>query len=114
LRYGSQRADPDDPPSFYLVPFGMADPDRLMALAHAAGFGEASVDVVRKEAEFASAHTAAQGLVYGNPIVTAIRERGGVDADAVVEAVAMAVASRCGGAPTRARMKAFVVTARPS
>lgn len=104
---------PVDPPTFYLVPFCLYDTDALRAMLHEAGFAESELTTASKIGESPSAAEVARGLVRGNPLVTALRERG-VDVDDVVRAVADAVAAECGTAPVRAPMQAIVVRARPA
>jgi len=104
------RLFPEDPPMFYQVPFSLYDTDALAAMLGEAGFGDLDVTAVSKVGESPSAGEVAEGLVLGNPLVTALRERG-TDVDAVVRDVADAVAADCGTAPVRAPMRAFVVRA---
>ena len=54
------------------------------------------------------------GLIYGNPIVAAIRERNTIDIETVVDAVALKIATECGDVPARAKMQAVVTSARPN
>lgn len=104
------RVLPIDPPTFYEVPFNLADTEPLLAMLRRAGFDHVASEVVSKIGECASAHDVARGLVYGNPVPSAIRERGG-DVDAVVDSIAAEVERECGSSPMRASMKATVVTA---
>lgn len=103
---------PDDPPGFYRIPFGLHQPQVLRELLSGSGFTEVQVDVVSLEGRSPSARELAVGLVEGNPVGTAIRERGTVAAGTIIDAVAGAVARSCGDRPVRARMQALVVTAR--
>lgn len=106
------RLFPIDPPRFYEVPFSLCRKDEVIALLREAGFGDIDIDVSSKIGESATAQEVAVGLIHGNPIITAIRERGTVAVAKVVEAVASAVEVECGTAPVRAKMQALVVTAR--
>ena len=108
------RLFPEDPPAFYEVPFRLARAEEVLGPLAEAGFEVVSADVVRHVGESPSARDAALGLVYGNPILAAIRQRGSVSPDAVVDAIARDVAAACGDAPVRARTEAMVYTARPT
>jgi SAM-dependent methyltransferase len=103
---------PSDPPLFYQIPFGLYDTARLTDLVRAAGFTDVLVDAVLREAVSPSARDFALGLVTGNPVLTAIRERGTVPVDQVVDAVERAVRDAFGDRPARSPMRAYVVTAR--
>ncbi len=62
-------------------------------------------------AEAASAGEVTRGLVHGNPVIAAIRERDESQIPAIEGAVASQVAAQCGDAPVRARMRAVVCSA---
>lgn len=100
-----------DPPEFYLVPFGFHDTAAIRTVLERAGFGEIDISAVRFEAEAPSALHAATGLVRGSPVFNAIGERGG-DPDAIVAAIAVALAKAYGDRPLRAPMCANVFSAR--
>ena len=100
-----------DPPTFYQVPFGFNDPARLRRLLATNGFVDVSLEHVALEARSASARSFALGLVKGNPVIIPIAERD-INVDAVVDAVAAALADVGGDNPFRAPMQAVVVTAR--
>jgi ubiquinone/menaquinone biosynthesis C-methylase UbiE len=102
----------DDPPQFYKIPFSMHEEEVTRDLVAGAGFSDVTVTPVRFTAVSPSARNAAIGLVRGNPIVTAIEERGTVGAEEIIEAVAVALARELGDAPMRAPMLAYVVSAR--
>jgi ubiquinone/menaquinone biosynthesis C-methylase UbiE len=106
------RLVPANPPNFYEVPFGLHNQDELAAMLRAAGFVDLEFSVVSKVSESPSARDAALGLIYGNPIVAAIRERNTIDIETVVDAIAKTVAAQCGNAPARAKMQAVVISAR--
>ncbi len=100
-----------DPPQFYTVPFGFYDQEQIRLLLREAGFTDVFIEPVSFEVEIRSTMDAAIGLVRGTPVLTAIQERGGVEVDTVVAAVAEALRERLKGDPLRARMKALVVLA---
>jgi ubiquinone/menaquinone biosynthesis C-methylase UbiE len=103
---------PDNPPTFYEVPFGLHDRELLHRLLTDAGFRDISLDTVTLEARAPSAKDAATGLVTGSPALTALQERGISDPAPVVDAVAEAIARVGGRAPFRVAMRAVVVSAR--
>ncbi|MBI4168451.1 MAG: methyltransferase domain-containing protein [Acidobacteria bacterium] len=103
---------PKDPPTFYQVPFGLHQTDVLKDLLALAGFEDVRIEPVSLLGQSPSARDLARGLVEGNPVGNAIRERGGVEITEVVEAVARVVAREFGDRPVRMPLHAFVVTAR--
>ncbi|GGE60965.1 class I SAM-dependent methyltransferase [Actibacterium pelagium] len=66
-----------DPPGFYRVPFSLHDPDAMMTELEDAGIGtvqHVAIDHKRVVPDFLHF---ARGLVYGNPSIEEVRERGG-------------------------------------
>jgi ubiquinone/menaquinone biosynthesis C-methylase UbiE len=103
---------PKDPPTFYQVPFSMHDRGQLETLVCGAGFDAVAIETVRLTGESPSARELAVGLVQGNPVVAAIRERGTVPVETIVDRVAEAVRRLAGDRPARISLLAHVVTAR--
>ena len=103
---------PDNPPTFYEVPFGFHDRGVLRQLLTDAGFRDIVLDTVTLQAHAPSAHHAATGLVTGSPALTAIQERGVTDPAPVIATVAEAIAREGGTAPFQVAMQAIVVSAR--
>ena len=101
----------DNPPTFYQVPFSLHRTDELRGWLADAGFADVSVEAVSIQAESPSSRDLARGLVEGDPVGTAIRERGGLDVDEVIEAVARVLAAEFGDRPARVPLHAFVLTA---
>ena len=101
-----------DPPTFYQVPFSLHRADELKTLATDAGFAEVRVEPVSLKSESAAARSFATGLVEGNPVGNTIRERGGIDEDEVIGAVAKVLGREFGDAPTRIVLHALVLSAR--
>jgi SAM-dependent methyltransferase len=101
-----------DPPTFYQVPFSLHRQDLLKDLLDRAGFGAAPIEPISLQGESPTARDLARGLVEGNPVGNTIRERGGVAADVVIEAVAKVLAREFGDRPVRIPLHALVVTAR--
>jgi len=102
---------PESPPNFYLTPFGWHDARDVRATTAGAGFRDVQLETVACEAQSESAHSFSTGLVHGNPVATAIRERG-VDPDTVRAAVERKLAAAWGAAPCRGPMSAHVASAR--
>ncbi|HEV8703273.1 MAG TPA: methyltransferase domain-containing protein [Candidatus Polarisedimenticolia bacterium] len=103
---------PSDPPTFYQVPFSLHDMDALQEMASGAGFTEVRIDPVAFQGESPTARELATGLVEGNPVGSAIRERNIVPVADVISAVALTVAKQFGDRPVRIPLHAFVMTAR--
>jgi len=102
---------PENPPTFYSVPFGLHDTERIRMMLGEAGFIDVRIETLPQESRSPSARDAALGLIRGNPVGTDIRERGTVPIETVIDAVESAIRERFGD-PPRARMRAHVITAR--
>lgn len=102
---------PQDPPSFYLTPFGDHDPEEHRRRTEAAGFKDVRVEGVGFESQAVSAEDFAAGLVRGNPVSLAISERGTVSHDEVQRRVAEGLRRELGDRPVRVSLHAWVVTA---
>jgi ubiquinone/menaquinone biosynthesis C-methylase UbiE len=96
-----------DPPTFYELPFGFYDTDLIRGLLERARFKTIEASLVTLPCRSPSAAEFAIGLVRGNPVSTAIQERG-IDAQAIIESVAREIAKHCGAAPVESTMQAFV------
>jgi ubiquinone/menaquinone biosynthesis C-methylase UbiE len=103
----------DNPPTFYQVPFSLHRTDALEEMLAVAGFADVRVEALSIRGESPSSRDLARGLVEGNPVGNAIRERGDLDVAEVVEAVARVLAREFGDRPVRIPLHAFVLTARP-
>jgi len=103
---------PEDPPRFLEIPFGYQDEQEIRELVTEAGFSEVGFRAVDRQMELPSARGVAEGYVQGNPTVTAIRERGRVEPEVVVDAVHEALVQAFGEAPMRTPLRAIFVTAR--
>jgi ubiquinone/menaquinone biosynthesis C-methylase UbiE len=96
-----------DPPNFYELPFGFYEADLIRGLLQRAGFKSIEVSLVTLPCRCSSAANLAIGLVRGNPVSTAIAERG-VNVEDVVWAVSKEIAECYGAAPVESTMQAFV------
>jgi SAM-dependent methyltransferase len=108
----AERFFPDNPPKFYLTPFGYADPSRVRADLRAAGFTEVKDEVVRFEPEVSDWTHFAKGLIYGNPMIVDIQASPTVKADDMVATIAAELEQRFGKAPAKAPLEALVYTVR--
>jgi SAM-dependent methyltransferase len=101
-----------DPPQFFTIPWGMDDPALVEGLLQEAGFTQIETDVVDRIGESESAAAAAKGLVFGNPIINAIQERGTVSPEPIMHAVATRLSQEGGAQPMRLPMRALIFHAR--
>jgi ubiquinone/menaquinone biosynthesis C-methylase UbiE len=101
-----------DPPMFYQVPFSMHDRKALRALLADAGFTDVKTEDVELDSTSPAAAELAIGLVEGNPVGEAVRERGTVPIEIVIEAVATVVARACGDRPVKARLRTITAIGR--
>lgn len=102
---------PADPPTFYLVPFGYSQIDPIKESLIAAGFTGISATVITLQKDIPEAASFARGLVYGNPLIDQIRQRGGVDPERVVETLTAALRREFGADPGRMKLQAIVFEA---
>jgi ubiquinone/menaquinone biosynthesis C-methylase UbiE len=102
---------PLDPPRFYEIPFGLYDRTLIERMLQEARFKSVGCDVVDGIGEHDSAESAANGLVFGSPVLTGILERNG-DATAIMRAVAERLAREGGERPMQLPMRALVFEAR--
>jgi ubiquinone/menaquinone biosynthesis C-methylase UbiE len=128
-----RRHVPDDPPSFYAVPFSLHDRAEISALLKDAGFGAedglgpegrlgaeaaagrgfapARIEEVVLEGVSPSAREFATGLIEGNPIGPTLRERG-MSEKPLIDALAAELGREMGDRPLRTTLRALVVSAR--
>lgn len=101
-----------NPPQFYMVPFSCHQVDPIKEALIAAGFTDINASVVALEKTIPNAATFARAMVYGNPLLDQIRERGGVDPDKVVEAILRELHREFGADPGRMPLQAILISAR--
>jgi SAM-dependent methyltransferase len=107
----AERFLPDNPPKFYLTPFGYSDSAQVRADLLAGGFREVDHAVVQFSRDVPDWRHFATGAIYGNPMIIDIRN-GGVNPDDMVEAIASELEARFGKAPSRMPLEAHVYAAR--
>ena len=101
----------DNPPDFYQIPFSLHDRTAIESMLTEAGFKGIEFTLLPLESIAASARDLTQGLVHGNPIITAIRERNEALIPEIEAAVFEAVVANFGDAPVHARMQALIFSA---
>jgi SAM-dependent methyltransferase len=99
---------PADPPEFFDLPFGYHLIDPIKEALLAAGFGGITASIVQQQQLVADFSSFARGFIFGSPGFDQIRQRGGVTAPEIQEAVAVAMRREFGGEPSLVRMQAIV------
>lgn len=102
---------PDDPPIFFETPFGFHNRTEILQLLQSAGFRDVELAPVELPCVSRSAAEAAAGFVKGTPVAVAVTERDPAQIPILVDAVAQALAERCGAQPCRGTMQALVCEA---
>ncbi|MBI3437804.1 MAG: class I SAM-dependent methyltransferase [Proteobacteria bacterium] len=106
-----QRFLPDNPPKFYLTPFGYADVERACANLTAGGFGTVTHEIVRLNKLVPDLTLFARGLVLGNPLIADLHAAN-IDPDRVAAWIASELRSRFGDEPISMPLEAIVLSAR--
>jgi SAM-dependent methyltransferase len=106
------RIFPDDPPQFYRVPVSCHQIDPVKEALIDAGFDEITVSVLRIDKEIPDARAFARGMVYGNPLIDQIRSRGGVEPEAVVDALVDGLHAEFGADPGHMPLQTIFFSAR--
>ena len=101
----------NNPPKFYLTPFGYSETARVEADLRQGGFGDVAHEVVRFNKEVRDWRHFAIGAIYGNPMLADLLA-GGVNPDDVVAWIADKLQARFGPAPARMPLEATIYTAR--
>ncbi|MEO5571139.1 MAG: class I SAM-dependent methyltransferase [Bacteroidia bacterium] len=102
----------NDPPAFYNIPFGYNDTHQITSLLKDAGFTKINFEIVKKDGIAQSAEEMSRGLVEGNPIANAIRERDPDAVEKIRKNVSLALAEKFGNSPCKATLQAIVFTAQ--
>jgi hypothetical protein len=77
-----------------------------------AGFTDINAVVVRLEKEILDPEILARGMVYGSPIIDEVRQRGGVEAEQIVDAIVQEYRREFGSDPGRMPLQALVFSAK--
>lgn len=99
---------PDDPPGFYKVPFHYGNPDEVSSDLSAAGWNDVEYETIRIIKRIENLEAFATALVFGNPMIDEIRDRGGVDPKEVAAEMLSALNDAFG--PSGLRMPLSSVT----
>lgn len=100
-----------DPPQFYRAPFSYPDPDTVARDVRSAGFSTLQHEAVSIDAEIVSWERFARGIIFGNPSINELIERG-VDPETVAGVVASRLEKQWGAAPATMPIKAHFYAAR--
>jgi len=101
----------DIPPS-YKTAYSLHDVDELIPIVKQGGFSDISHEVLAMECSCDSARVMAAGLVEGNPIVNAIREKDESAIEMLKEKVFETLVKRFGDHPCKTTMEAIVFIAK--
>jgi hypothetical protein len=77
-----------------------------------ARFTDINAVVVRLEKDVPDPEILARGLVYGSPIIDEVRQRGGVEAEQIVDAIVQECRCEFGTDPGRMPLQAIVFSAK--
>jgi len=103
---------PDDPPGFYRVPFSYPEPEVVKADLRAAGWKDVQHETIALRKTVKDLAGFARGIVFGNPLIEEIRQRGGIDPDEVAAAIVEEFKRRLGPEPITMPLEATVFTGR--
>lgn len=103
---------PENPPGFYRIPFSYADPEAVVSDLKEAGLLDTEHHTVRLQKTVADLEGFARGLVFGNPLIAEIQQRGGINPDDVMSAIVDEFRSRMGPEPITMPLEATVFVGR--
>ena len=101
----------DNPPDFYDVPFSFHNADTIRSNLTVAGFKDIQLTLLPFPSIAVSASAATTGLIHGNPIIAAIRERDETRIPEIEAVLEGSIADRYGAAPVAAKMQALICEA---
>jgi SAM-dependent methyltransferase len=101
---------PSNPPRFLEEPVSCFEIDPIKEMLIRSGFDRIVISVQRREYDIMDVEAFARGLVF-SPVIEEIRERGGVEPERIVEALAEALTKEYGSNPTRYPMQAILFEA---
>lgn len=108
----SEQFFPDNPPGFYKVPFSYPDAALVKRELSSGGFDNVESEVIEFDQPVIDWAHFARGLVFGNPLIDEIKNRGGVDGDEVARAIENSLRERFGPEPASMPLKATVYRGR--
>jgi len=103
---------PENPPTYYRLPFLLDQPDLLQTNLLATGFKNIKVSVVEKEGVSPSAKESAIGMVEGNPIYNHIMQKDPTLVHVIRNAVEQKIAEAYGDSPLKTPLRAWVFEAQ--
>ena len=103
---------PDNPPGFYRVPFSYAGPGTVVDDLKMAGWMDVEYETIPLQKLVTDLARFARGMVFGNPLISEIQQRGGVDPNDVVHAILAEFQTRWGPEPITMPLQATVFTGR--
>jgi SAM-dependent methyltransferase len=103
---------PADPPQFYAVPSSYHAIDPIKESLIAAGFTGILASVIRRNQQVSDFTAFSRGVVFGNPAVDQILQRGSTSPEVVRAAVADALRNEFGAEPTIMPLQAIIFEAR--
>lgn len=101
---------PSNPPRFLEDPVSSFEIDPVKETLICSGFERMIISVQKREYDILDVPAFARGLVF-SPVIEEIRERGGVEPEKIVEALAEALTREYGSNPTRYPMQAILFEA---
>lgn len=102
---------PNNPPGFYQTPFSYADAQTALGDLRAAGFSSVIHEIVRLTRAVQDLQAFARGLVFGNPLIDEIRQRGGVHPDDVASNIERRLRAAWGAEPVTMPLLAHIYCA---
>lgn len=102
----------NDPPEFYNIRFSFNDATHIFSMLNDAGFTNIKYEILNKAAIATSAEIMAEGMVSGNPIANAIRERNPDAVETLRIKVFRALVEKFGDFPCKSTMQAILFSAQ--
>jgi len=102
---------PDNPPSFFDIPYGYYKIDKIKDLLDLAGFGGIEISILPGVSQSKTARQVALATILGTPASIQIAERGEIEVDRVVDIVEEAISAKYGPTSVAAKMQAIVFKA---
>jgi len=99
---------PDNPPKFYLTPFGYADIDKVYADLGEGGFRDIDHDIVRLQKEVPDWTHFTTGAIRGSPMIVDIEASKTVKPEQMIADMAHELEARFGKAPAKMPLEAIV------
>ncbi len=108
----AREAFPYDPPMFYKVPFSYHDAQAVQSDMKAGGLTETSHEQVNIEKTIVDIAEFSKGLVFGNPLIDEIENRGGASADDIADQIERQMSKAFGTDPSVMPLVAHVFSGK--